>query len=375
MARLPFAVISVGALVAVVLAWVGAASIAEQWEGNRDGSAFKISLAFLAVPATLLSAWLQWVSAIKRSHDCDRSGWTTMWSLVPFCGVFLFLYLLLWPGSAGENRFGPAPWTDPNAPGTWPKLDVMADAAVAIKQQNSEPRPMESAAEALAGGHATSAQELATQRRDKEVGAWIVGAILVLGVWGWLGGSAPKLPVDKSQTVAGPDNGGNPITPAGRSSSDDLAAWAIGTNQPALPPLQPEHQQTATPATAAGSNGGTPNPGNATADVHELDPAVFPGFPNQALVYREQPWYLCLQEPEVVKAMDPNCNNPYETPVACKLKPSLEASELKVEAGAYGPAYTLLLTGSGRDGVRYRKGLYCATSKERQVLKTRWVQF
>ncbi|MCX5788377.1 MAG: DUF805 domain-containing protein [Elusimicrobia bacterium] len=44
-----------------------------------------------------------------RFHDFDRSGWWSLSVLVPFIGVPIAVVLMFWPGSKGENRFGPVP--------------------------------------------------------------------------------------------------------------------------------------------------------------------------------------------------------------------------------------------------------------------------
>lgn len=45
----------------------------------------------------------------RRLNDLDQSGWLALLMLVPVVNVLFGLYLLLWPGSAGANRYGPPP--------------------------------------------------------------------------------------------------------------------------------------------------------------------------------------------------------------------------------------------------------------------------
>ncbi|WEF32699.1 DUF805 domain-containing protein [Pseudoduganella chitinolytica] len=53
------------------------------------------------VAAAIVSVW--------RLHDLGRSGaWALLW-LVPYGGVVTTVYLLIAPGNAMPNRFGPAP--------------------------------------------------------------------------------------------------------------------------------------------------------------------------------------------------------------------------------------------------------------------------
>ena len=49
------------------------------------------------------------VSSIPRLHDVDRSGWWSLLLAAPFVAIAVMAGLLVWPGTAGENRFGPAP--------------------------------------------------------------------------------------------------------------------------------------------------------------------------------------------------------------------------------------------------------------------------
>lgn len=60
----------------------------------------------IAVLAWLAGIGALWCGAIKRCHDMDMRGW---WSLsLLIAAPLVLLFLLLVPGSKGENRFGPA---------------------------------------------------------------------------------------------------------------------------------------------------------------------------------------------------------------------------------------------------------------------------
>lgn len=55
--------------------------------------------------------------AVRRLHDTDRSGAWALLGVVPLVGTFLLAVLLYPVGTAGPNRFGPAPGTpDPQGP-------------------------------------------------------------------------------------------------------------------------------------------------------------------------------------------------------------------------------------------------------------------
>jgi|LGOV01.1.fsa_nt_gb uncharacterized membrane protein YhaH (DUF805 family) len=46
---------------------------------------------------------------IRRLHDIDKSGWWFLFSFVPLLNIALAITLLFWPGTKGDNRFGPPP--------------------------------------------------------------------------------------------------------------------------------------------------------------------------------------------------------------------------------------------------------------------------
>ncbi|TFI56518.1 DUF805 domain-containing protein [Sphingomonas parva] len=56
-------------------------------------------------------------AAVRRLHDQDLSGWFYLINLIPYLGGFIFLIMMLLPGTDGENRFGPNP-RDPEQRGT-----------------------------------------------------------------------------------------------------------------------------------------------------------------------------------------------------------------------------------------------------------------
>ncbi|GAA1764412.1 DUF805 domain-containing protein [Nocardioides hankookensis] len=45
----------------------------------------------------------------RRLHDADLSGWWLLLALIPLLGVIGLLFMWIRHGSAGDNRFGPAP--------------------------------------------------------------------------------------------------------------------------------------------------------------------------------------------------------------------------------------------------------------------------
>ncbi|MEM7363107.1 MAG: DUF805 domain-containing protein [Pseudomonadota bacterium] len=46
---------------------------------------------------------------IKRLHDLGFSGWLSALIIIPLINFILALFVLLWPGNKGSNKFGPPP--------------------------------------------------------------------------------------------------------------------------------------------------------------------------------------------------------------------------------------------------------------------------
>lgn len=47
--------------------------------------------------------------ARRRLNDLDKSGWYSVFIVLPIVNIFFSVYLFCFPGSEGSNRFGPAP--------------------------------------------------------------------------------------------------------------------------------------------------------------------------------------------------------------------------------------------------------------------------
>lgn len=66
--------------------------------------------AVLALIIVLVLLVPNFILAIKRCHDRDRSGWFVLISFIPLIGpIWLLVELGFLRGSDGENRFGPDP--------------------------------------------------------------------------------------------------------------------------------------------------------------------------------------------------------------------------------------------------------------------------
>ncbi|MFZ5561960.1 MAG: DUF805 domain-containing protein [Pseudomonadota bacterium] len=69
----------------------------------------------LIVAPCLAALVYAFVAARRRLNDLDQSGWLALLLLVPLLNLVLSLYIMLWPGTPGHNRYGPRP--TPNSPG------------------------------------------------------------------------------------------------------------------------------------------------------------------------------------------------------------------------------------------------------------------
>lgn len=48
-------------------------------------------------------------AGFRRLHDTNRSAWWLLIAFIPLIGAVVLLIFYVLPGTAGENRFGPAP--------------------------------------------------------------------------------------------------------------------------------------------------------------------------------------------------------------------------------------------------------------------------
>jgi uncharacterized membrane protein YhaH (DUF805 family) len=46
---------------------------------------------------------------IRRLHDLNKSGWFCLLSFVPFLNFLFHIYILFFPGTAGQNKYGTVP--------------------------------------------------------------------------------------------------------------------------------------------------------------------------------------------------------------------------------------------------------------------------
>lgn len=59
-----------------------------------------VILGLILIPNTI-------ILNIRRIHDINLSGWWLLLGLIPYVGnILVWLVLLFWPGTKGENKFG-----------------------------------------------------------------------------------------------------------------------------------------------------------------------------------------------------------------------------------------------------------------------------
>jgi uncharacterized membrane protein YhaH (DUF805 family) len=69
----------------------------------------RLPLYSLFAPFAMLYAWASFALLAKRLHDLGQSGWWSVLFVVPFLGGLFWLALLVAPGDAFDNKYGPAP--------------------------------------------------------------------------------------------------------------------------------------------------------------------------------------------------------------------------------------------------------------------------
>jgi len=118
--RLKFLGFMVVALAVIIAGYLIALAVGFGAAADEGGAAAAVLVFLVAVLAGLLISLSAWA---RRFHDLDQSGWLALLAFVPFLYIFALLFLLLAPGTPGDNRYGPgtraagrpapAPWHDP----------------------------------------------------------------------------------------------------------------------------------------------------------------------------------------------------------------------------------------------------------------------
>ena len=70
---------------------------------------FEHGVGFLSSVYTVATLAPTLAVTIRRLHDSGSTWWWLFVPLVPLVGLILFLYMLVRPGTHGDNRYGPDP--------------------------------------------------------------------------------------------------------------------------------------------------------------------------------------------------------------------------------------------------------------------------
>jgi len=80
-------------------------------DGPDDAVVRAVALAAMLVEIVwgALATWVLFAAMAKRLQDFNRPGWASLLVFVPIIGAAIPFALLLFPGDASDNRFGPPP--------------------------------------------------------------------------------------------------------------------------------------------------------------------------------------------------------------------------------------------------------------------------
>jgi uncharacterized membrane protein YhaH (DUF805 family) len=76
---------------------------------NPVANMVRAILVWIMMISTLLQFPFGLSLSVRRMHDLNKSGWLYLLTLVPLVNIFIPFYLLFFPGSTGENKYGPQP--------------------------------------------------------------------------------------------------------------------------------------------------------------------------------------------------------------------------------------------------------------------------
>lgn len=81
--------------------------------GAYKADSSSITYSILSIIAGIAGIFM----GIKRLHDLNKTGWLYVLAFIPIVGFFLWLYMLIWKGDPGDNRYG-----SPNSGSPFPAL-------------------------------------------------------------------------------------------------------------------------------------------------------------------------------------------------------------------------------------------------------------
>lgn len=81
--------------------------------GAYDDDGTSITYSILSIIAGVAGIFM----GIKRLHDLNKTGWLYLLAIVPLVNLFFWIYLLVWKGDEGDNKYGA-----PNSGSPFPAL-------------------------------------------------------------------------------------------------------------------------------------------------------------------------------------------------------------------------------------------------------------
>ena len=72
-------------------------------------SQFAYALYWMTIGVLVISFIPLFTASIRRLHDCNKSGVHLFFSLIPFIGSLIVLFMLIPEGTKRKNRFGKNP--------------------------------------------------------------------------------------------------------------------------------------------------------------------------------------------------------------------------------------------------------------------------
>lgn len=81
---------------------IASLSVNSNWQVSLHGLSSLFALAIM-----LVYLYFGIVITVRRLHDLDRSGWWMLLFFVPLINLFVWIYILLFPGTRGSNQYGP----------------------------------------------------------------------------------------------------------------------------------------------------------------------------------------------------------------------------------------------------------------------------
>ena len=74
-----------------------------------QASQFAYALYWMTIGVLVISFIPLFTASIRRLHDCNKSGVHLFFSLIPFIGSLIVLFMLIPEGTKRKNRFGKNP--------------------------------------------------------------------------------------------------------------------------------------------------------------------------------------------------------------------------------------------------------------------------